>query len=179
MIRCTQILDHVHHVDGRVTLDETARNRRRVVMVSDEIDGKPGIEFLLDLPHATLLRHGEGLLLEDGRVIEVVAEPEELYAIFGASPRHLLTLAWQLGNRHLPTEIMGNRLLIRRDPVIKTMLEGLGARVMDVLAPFSPEGGAYGGRTNPHDVGHGHASDHEHDHHGHGHGHKHDHDHDH
>jgi urease accessory protein len=172
MIRATRILDHVHGAHGRITLDETGRNRRRVAMVSDEIDGKPGIEFLLDLAEATMLRHGEGLLLEDGRVIEVIAAPEELYAVFGASPRHLLALAWQIGNRHLAAEILGNRIHIRKDPVIRAMLEGLGARVVEVLAPFTPEGGAYGGRVNPHDVGHGSAHDHDHGHqHGHGHSH--------
>jgi urease accessory protein len=170
MIRVTHILDHVHETAGRITLDETARHRRRIVMTSDAIDGQPGIEFLLDLPEATLLRHGEGLLLEDGRVIVVIAEPEALYAVFGASPRHLLTLAWQIGNRHLAAEILGNRIIIRQDPVIKDMLEGLGARVMEIMAPFTPEGGAYGGRHNPHDHGHGN----EHDHQGHDHGNKHD-----
>ena len=161
--RVTHILDHVHGTAGRITLDETARHRRRMVMVSDELDGQPGIEFLLDLPDATLLRHCEGLLLDDGRVILVIAEPESLYAVFGASPRHLLSLAWQIGNRHLAAEILGNRIIIRQDPVIKTMLEGLGARVMEILAPFTPEGGAYGGRHNPHDHGHGSVHDHKHD----------------
>jgi urease accessory protein len=165
--RVTHILDHVHGTAGRITLDETARHRRRIVMVSDSIDGAPGIEFLLDLPEATLLRHGEGLLLDDGRVIEVIAAPEELYAVFGANPRHLLALAWQIGNRHLAAEILGSRIHIRKDPVIRAMLEGLGARVVDIFAPFTPEGGAYAGRVNPHDHGHGGA----HDHHGHKHGH--------
>ena len=164
--RATRILDHVHETAGRITLDETARHRRRMVMVSDAIDGALGIEFLLDLPEATMLRHGEGLLLDDGRVIMVIAEPEALYAVFGASPRHLLSLAWQIGNRHLAAEILGNRIIIRKDPVMKEMLEGLGARVMDIYAPFTPEGGAYGGRHNPHDHGHGQDSDH----HGHKHG---------
>ncbi len=166
MIRVTHILDHVHETAGRITLDETGRNRRRMVMTSDEIDSQPGIEFLLDLPEATMLRHGEGLLLEDGRVILVLAEPEALYAVFGASPRHLLMLSWHIGNRHLAAEILGNRIIIRQDAVIKDMLEGLGARVIEIMAPFTPEGGAYGGRHNPHDHGHGNAEDH--------HGHKHD-----
>ncbi|MCU0832641.1 MAG: urease accessory protein UreE [Rhizobiaceae bacterium] len=172
MIRATKILDHVHGVHGRITLTSDERHRRRFALVSDAIDGQPGIEFLLDLPEATLLRHGEGLLLEDGRVIEVIAAPEELHAVFGANPRHLLVIAWHIGNRHLPAEIMGNRIHIRRDPVIKAMLEGLGARVVDTFAPFTPEGGAYGGRANPHDHGHGSATDHYHEH-GHGHGHSH------
>lgn len=168
--RATRILDHVHGTAGRITLDEAGRHRRRMAMVSDSIDGAPGIAFLLDLPEATLLRHGEGLLLDDGRVIEVIAAPEELHAVFGANPRHLLALAWHIGNRHLPAEIMGSRIHIRKDPVIKTMLEGLGARVVEVVAPFTPEGGAYGGRVDPHAHGHGSAQDH---HHGHHHGHDH------
>jgi urease accessory protein len=122
-----------------ITLDETARHRRRMKMVSDN-----GIEFLLDLPHARLLRHGEGLVLDDGRVIEIIAAPEALYRVTGSDQRHLLQIAWQLGNRHLAAQIRENEILIRSDPVIKTMLEGLGASVSETNAPFDPEGGAYG-----------------------------------
>jgi urease accessory protein len=64
----------------------------------------------------------------------------------------------------LPSEILGNRIIIRQDKVIKEMLEGLGARVMEIMAPFTPEGGAYGGRHNPHDHGHGNDHDHGHKH---------------
>ena len=127
-----------------IKLDETARHRRRMKMVSDN-----GIEFLLDLPEARLLRHGEGLVLDDGRVIEIIAAPEALYEVRGSDARHLLALAWQVGNRHLPCQIQNDRLMIRRDHVIKHMLEGLGAEVFDIMAPFDPEGGAY-------DHGHGH-----------------------
>ena len=110
-----------------------------------------GISFLLDLPEARLLRHGEGLELEDGLVIEVRAAAEPLMEVRGRDARHLLAMTWQIGNRHLEAQIEEGRLLIRRDPVIQTMLKGLGATVKDIEAPFNPEGGAYS-----HDHGSGH-----------------------
>lgn len=70
---CSTILDHTHHPADTITLDETDRHRRRMKMTSDG-----GIGFLLDLPEARLLNHGEGLKLSDGRVIEVRAVPEAL-----------------------------------------------------------------------------------------------------
>jgi len=158
-----------------VVLDFDARYRRRVTMT-----GVGGLEFLLDLAEATMLRSGDGLSLEDGRVVEVVAEPEPLAEIRAADPAALTRVAWHLGNRHLPTEILSKALRIRRDPVIEAMAEGLGARVIKLEAPFSPEGGAYvkaeAGAQHSH---HGHDHNHDHDHGGrHAHDH-HDHDHDH
>ncbi len=129
-----------------ITLDEIARNRRRIRMVSDEHK----IEFLLDLPENRLLRSGDGLVLDNGQVIEVRATPEPLYEVTGTDPRHLLVLAWQLGNRHLPAQISAKTVLIRRDPVIRTMLEGLGAKITELEAPFDPEGGAYDDRHHHH-----------------------------
>ena len=124
MIRATSVTRHFHDPAGAITLDETARHRRRVAMTSDN-----GIQFLLDLPEARLLRHGDGLVLDDGRVVEVKAEPEALYEVRARDARHLLALAWQIGNRHLAAQIGTDRIFIRRDHVIREMLEGLGARV--------------------------------------------------
>ncbi|MCR9236344.1 MAG: urease accessory protein UreE [Alphaproteobacteria bacterium] len=157
MIRATRHIDHVHDAADTITLDETARHRRRVKMRSDN-----GIEFLLDLPEARLLRHGEGLVLEDGRVIEVQAEPEQLYEVRANDEKHLLQLAWQLGNRHLPAQITADSIRIRADHVIKSMLIGLGANVTEINAPFDPEGGAYGQVDNTHAHSHGHHA-HSHD----------------
>ena len=121
------------------------------------------------------------LVLEDGRLIEVVAAAEPLVEIRGNDPHHLVRVAWHLGNRHLPTQIMAKALRIRRDHVIEAMVTGLGARVIEIEAPFDPEGGAYaGGRAHAGEAdAHDHAA-HGHDDHGHGdHGHHHDHGHDH
>ena len=142
---CTTVESHTHNPVDTITLDETARHRRRTKLTSDN-----GIAFLLDLSEARLLRHGEGLVLSDGRMIEVRAEPEALMEVRGRDERHLLALAWQIGNRHLAAQIEPDRILIRRDHVIKDMLVGLGAIVIDIQAPFDPEGGAYGDAHHNH-----------------------------
>jgi urease accessory protein len=145
-----------------VVLDFDERYRRRVAMT-----GVGGLVFLLDLAEAAMLRGGDGLSLEDGRIVEVVAAPEPLAEIRAADGIGLARVAWHLGNRHLPTEILPKALRIRRDPVIETMANGLGARVIALEAPFNPEGGAYvkadEGQAHHHDRhhGHGHASGHE------------------
>jgi urease accessory protein len=163
-----------------VVLDFDERYRRRVAMT-----GVGGLEFLLDLTEAAMLRGGDGLRLEDGRLVEVLAEPEPLAEIRAADPLALTRIAWHLGNRHLLTEMLPKALRIRRDPVIEAMAEGLGARVIALEAPFNPEGGAYvkadGGaaESHGHDHDHGHGHEHDHDHvgchhpdhqHDHGHG---------
>ena len=155
MIIANQTTFDFEKSDDIITLDETARHRRRMKMKSDN-----GIEFLLDLPEAKLLRHGEGLVLDDGRIIEVCAEPELLFKVSGNDGHHLLSLTWQLGNRHLPTQIFKDHLFIRADHVIKDMLLGLGAKVEEITAPFDPEGGAYSsGHSHSHHKGDHHHHD--------------------
>ena len=155
-----------------VVLDYDERHRRRVTM-----KGVRGLEFLLELDEALLLRGGDGLKLEDGRVVEVVAAPEPLAEIRASEPAALVRIAWHLGNRHLPTELTRKALRIRRDGVIEEMARGLGAVVLAIEAPFNPEGGAYAKGGHDHDH-HAHGHDHDHDHGGHGHDHAH-HSHDH
>src|SRR3954454_23907920 len=176
MIRTMQVQGQRHWAEpaaDTVVLDFDDRHRRRMVMT-----GTRGLEFLLDLEAAVALRGGDALVLEDGRLIEVVAALEPLLEIRGQDPFHLVRLAWHLGNRHLPTQIMAKALRIRRDHVIEEMVKGLGARVVEIEAPFDPEGGAYaaahghGTTIGAHDA---HSS---HDHASHDHG-KHDHGHDH
>jgi urease accessory protein len=193
MIRATQVRSQYRWIASpadTVVLDFDDRHRRRMAMT-----GTRGLEFLLDLESATALRGGDALVLEDGRLVEVVAAPEPLVEIRGVDPLHLVRLAWHLGNRHLPTQIVPKGLRVRRDHVIEAMVKGLGARVIEIEAPFDPEGGAYAGHANAseshshehaahpasHDHGHHHRHDeHHHDEHcGHDHHHGHPHAHDH
>lgn len=180
MIRATQVRPQVRWTEAAadaVVLDFDDRHRHRMAMT-----GTRGLEFLLDLEDAVALRGGDALVLEDGRLIEVVAAPEPLVEIRGSDPHHLVQIAWHLGNRHLPTQIVGKGLRIRRDHAIEDMVRGLGARVIVIEAPFDPEGGAYAGGGH---AGHGHGDDHHdhgdhkhgHDHAHHGHSHAHDHGH--
>jgi urease accessory protein len=170
MIRATHVHGQYRWTEApadTIVLDFDDRHRRRMAMT-----GTRGLEFLLDLENAVALRGGDALVLEDGRLIEVVAAAEPLLEIRGADPLHLVRIAWHLGNRHLPTQIVGKGLRIRRDHVIEAMVKGLGARVVEIEAPFDPEGGAYAAAHAAHDhghTGHDHAHDHHHDHaHGHG-----------
>lgn len=163
MIRATQVRPQVRWTEAAadtVVLDFDDRHRRRMAMT-----GTRGLEFLLDLKEAVALRGGDALVLDDGRLIEVVAAPEPLVEIRGTDPHHLVRVAWHLGNRHLPTQIVGKGLRIRRDHVIEDMVRGLGARVIVIEAPFDPEGGAYAGGGH---AAHGH-DHHDHDRHDHGH----------
>ena len=159
-------------VADTVVLDFDERHRRRIAM-----KGIKGLEFLLDLAEAVMLRGGDALALEDGRLVEVVAAPEPLIELRGRTSAELVRLAWHIGNRHLPAQVMPNALRIRRDHVIEDMLRGLGAKLVEIEAPFDPEGGAYA--AAPHDAGavHRDHDGHDHGHHGHGHDHHHDHDH--
>lgn len=150
--------------NGSITLAYSERYRRRMKMRTDQ-----GQEFLLNLHEATELRDGHGLQLEDGAIILVKAANEPVADIVCADRQHLVRVAWHLGNRHLPTQIMGDRLRILQDHVIEEMARGLGATVERKDAPFNPEGGAYGhGRTQSHEHGHTHA-------HAIGHSHRHEH----
>ncbi len=169
MMRATAVLGTGSWTEApldSVTLDFDARYRRRISLTTDG-----GRELLLDLPEARRLDAGEGLKTEEG-IVEVKAARERLAEITARNPAHLVRLAWHLGNRHLPTELSGQRLFIRWDHVIVDMAQKLGASVREVSLPFNPEGGAYGdGRTYGHSHGEDHAHDHGHSHDGHHHHH--------
>ena len=164
MIRATRVLpaghwDHAKQAD-KIELPHDGRHRRRVAM-----RGAADTVFLLDLPEATLLRDGDGLLLEDGRIVRVAAAAEPIVEITG-EPHLIARVAWHLGNRHVPAEILPDRIRIARDHVLEEMVEKLGARVARIEAPFDPEGGAYAEQT-AHAHGHDHGHDHHHDDHEH------------
>jgi urease accessory protein len=130
---------------GTVSLGYEDRILRRKRLISDD-----NVAFLVNLPEVTNLLGGEGFLLSDGRVIEVVPAPEEVLVIRGDMPK----LAWHIGNRHTPCQIDADRMMIRPDHVLQAMLAQLGADVQTEIAPFTPEGGAYGvGRTMGHSHG--------------------------
>src|SRR5260370_23368569 len=119
MMRATQVRAEQSWSEApadTVVLDFDDRHRRRMAMA-----GTRGLEFLLDLENAVALRGGDALVLEDGRLIEVVAAAEPLLEIKGSDPHHLIPVAWHLGNRHLPTQIIPKGVRIRRDHVINAI----------------------------------------------------------
>ena len=130
--------------DG-VTLNFDNRHRRRIRLHTDG-----GEDILLDLPKAIAMANGDGLQVSDGRWLAIHAAPEPLLEIRCTTPLALLRMAWHLGNRHLPTDLNKERLLIRPDHVIEDMVRGMGAQVKQICVPFQPEGGAYDTHSSDH-----------------------------
>ena len=127
-----------------IHLDHLHRHRRRLLLRTEA-----GEELLLDLAEATRLRDGDALCLADGRLVAIRARPEPVM-ILTAPPHLLLRLAWHLGNRHLPVQILPAALHIQADHVIAAMAENLGATVTEATLPFDPEPGAYAAAPHAH-----------------------------
>lgn len=145
-----------------VTLDFDDRYRRRIRLTDDA--GEP---FLLDLADATRLEDGDGLRVDGGGVIAVRAADEPVADAYGRTPGETARIAWHLGNRHTPIQVLQDGgVRIRHDHVLVAMLRGLGATVTELHGPFTPEPGAY-------ETGGGHGNDHHHDHGHHHHHHEH------
>jgi urease accessory protein len=168
MPRATKVLTGNDHRHGQaadtlvLTLDQRRTHRGHVFTVK-------GTCVELDLEAPVWLRTDDALVLEDGRLIDVVAEAEALLEVRAVDLQALARVAWMLGDRHVPIQILGQRLRLRRDPSIQALLSKLAVKLTEIEAPFDPEGGAYA--AGPIDHGHRH-DEHHHDHH-----HHHDHDH--
>jgi urease accessory protein len=136
--------EHADQIAGELILPYELRekSRLRATLASGE-------EVAVFTARGTVLRDGELLRGDDGRVVRVIAASEATYRVHCPTPRDLLRCAFHLGNRHTQAQVGDGFLRIRRDSVLKDMLEGLGATVTEEDAPFEPESGAYGG-------GHGH-----------------------
>ena len=129
-----------------VTLAFDYRYRRRIKFTDDT-----GDDFLLDLEETTRLEDGDGLILEAGGIIAVRAAAEDVLDITCASPAEAARIAWHIGNRHTPVEVLDDGgLRITYDHVLEDMITGLGGDCRRTRAPFAPEPGAYA------ETGHGH-----------------------
>jgi len=153
----------------RLPFDSRQKSRLKTQLASGE-------EVGLMLPRGEILRGGDLVTASDGRVIEVVAEPEKVVHVTCTSAAELAKAAYHLGNRHVPVQVGDGFLRLAADHVLEEMLTKLGATVAHMEAPFEPEAGAYGGGHRHDEMGHGgkihdHGHDHDHDH---DHGHVHD-----
>jgi urease accessory protein len=135
----------------RLVLDHDLRLRRRIVFETDA-----GASVRLVEARPVQLQDGDGLRLADGQIVLIEAAPEALLEITAHNLAELVRIAWHLGNRHLPTQLLGERLRIRDDHVIAEMVEGLGGHCHRLDAAFDPEGGAYAIGGEGHRHGHGH-----------------------
>lgn len=164
---------HDRPVVDTVILDYAQRSAQKV-----SVTVVKGGAIEIDMDEPVRLRTDDLLVLDDGNLVEVVAAPEPLIEARAADVAGLARLAWHLGDRHVPVQMLANRIRAQRDPAIETLLKSLGVKLTMIEAPFEPEGGAYAsshGHSYDHDHAHDHAHEHDHDH-GHAHGHKHHHD---
>ncbi len=154
MRRAVAVLSSGERTGGEtttVTLAYADRHRRRIRLVDDA-----GEYLLLDLPRAMLLTDGDRLRLDDGGSVRVRAAAEKVFDVTPRDPQHGMRLAWHVGNRHVPLQILANgELRILCDHVLGAMLEGLGARLNERRAPFEPEPGAYAHGNRPEHGRHG------------------------
>lgn len=124
-----------------------------------------GAEVGVLLARGQILRGGDRLLAEDGRVVEVTAAPESVSTVRARDARLLARVAYHLGNRHVALQVGDGWLRYSHDHVLDDMVRGLGAELLAEQAPFEPEAGAY-------HQGHEHAGQPPHaghEHHDHGH----------
>lgn len=124
-----------------------------------------GVAIEIDLAEPGHLRTDDVLVLEDGGLIEVVADAERLLEV-RSDPATLARMAWLMGDRHVPVQVFANRLRIRRDAAIEPLLAEFGVKAISLDAPFEPDGGT------SHNCSHAHGHQHD-DHHCHAHHHDH------
>jgi urease accessory protein len=158
-------IESAERIDGELVLPFELREKSRLRTTLSS-----GEEAAVFTVRGTVLRHGDLLKGDDGRVVRVVAASEATYRVECTTPGALLRCAFHLGNRHTQAEVGADGtqgyLRIRKDSVLKEMLEGLGATVTEEAAPFEPESGAYGGHGGHAHGTHGaHGSDGGHMHH--------------
>jgi urease accessory protein len=103
-----------------------------------------GGQAALIVERGRVLRGGDRLRLEDGREIEIVAADESLLEARSDDALLIAKAAYHLGNRHVAVQVLDGRLRFLADHVLGEMLKGLGLNVSALVAPFEPEGGAYG-----------------------------------
>jgi urease accessory protein len=157
-----------------LTLPFQDRQRSRL-----RVELSNGQEALLLMPRGSVLRGGDRLALSDGRVVLVLAAPEQVSTVRTSEAQALARAAYHLGNRHIPLEVGEGLVRYLHDHVLDGMVRALGLVVVVEQAPFEPESGAYGRRGHAHGHsqeegsgasghGHGHAYDtpgpHAHDH---------------
>lgn len=149
MLKISQRHEGTAAPSARVELAYEARSRSRLrARIST------GEEAAIVLDRGRVLRGGDLLLADDGRVVEVLAAPESVSTASGANAGALLRAAYHLGNRHVALQIGTGWLRYLHDHVLDDMVRGLGLAVNVEQAPFEPEAGAYGESGGGHHAQH-------------------------
>jgi urease accessory protein len=131
-------VDHPRAAERKLVLPYGDRSKSRLLALLDN-----GEEAGLFLERGSVLRHGDLLLADDGRVIAVEAARETVSTVHTDDAVMLARASYHLGNRHVALQIGSGWLRYQHDHVLDDMLRGFGLDVRVDEAPFEPEGGAY------------------------------------
>jgi len=145
MIKINTTTHCVDAVDDVLLLPYEKRQKSRL-----RAQLESGLEVGLTLPRGTVLRGGDCLLSDDGKVIVVQAEPEQTSKVVCEDRLLLMRAAYHLGNRHVPLAITADGLSYLQDHVLDEMVLQLGLTVKHELSAFEPESGAYAGGHQHH-----------------------------
>jgi urease accessory protein len=147
--------EHADAISAQLVLPYELRenSRLRTKLASGE-------EVAIFTERGTVLRNNDLLRGDDGRVVQIIAAQEPTYRVTCKTSHNLLRCAFHLGNRHTQTQVGEDFLRIYQDSVLREMLLGLGATVVEENAQFEPESGAYSGGGHHHDDGHSHSHSH-------------------
>lgn len=157
MLKIEERLSQPCATDLALALPFELRQRSRL-----RVNLSNGEEAGLFLTRGQVLRDGDCLRAEDGRVIEVKASPESVSQVRSDDTLLLMRAAYHLGNRHVPLQVTAACLSYLHDHVLDDMVRGLGLIVTQVILPFEPESGAYSGghhvhSHDEHEYSHGHS----------------------
>ncbi|HLU04568.1 MAG TPA: urease accessory protein UreE [Advenella sp.] len=124
--------------EARMTFEQRRRSRQQLNLGNGET-------VHLMIGRGQVLQPGDVLVADDGGLITVQAQAEQLVRVTADAAIDLARAAYHLGNRHVMLEIGADYLQLEYDPVLMQMLQRLGVHTSIVEQPFNPETGAYGG----------------------------------
>jgi urease accessory protein len=123
----------------RAQLPFESRSKSRLLLSLEN-----GEQAAFVVERGRLLRDGDRVTLLDGRVLEIMASDESLLEATSDDPQLVSRAAYHLGNRHVAVQLIPGGLRFLEDHVLAEMVAGLGLTLSRRVAPFDPEGGAYG-----------------------------------
>ena len=146
MLKIVEITDRAGQVSDTLTLAYENRRKSRVRVKLDS-----GEDAGIFLPRGTILRGGDTLMGDDGRIIEIRAAAEPISTAKTDDALVFARACYHLGNRHVALQIGEGVIRYQPDHVLDELVRALGLIVRQEVAPFDPESGAYSHhQTNGH-----------------------------
>ncbi|MGE0406844.1 MAG: urease accessory protein UreE [Candidatus Korobacteraceae bacterium] len=140
----SSIVSHAVHQDfsnkEADTLALTSEQRR---WLRGRFTTTKGREIALALPTGSKLHPGAILLVEPDWYLAVEAAPENLLRISPRDWPHAVSIAFEVGNRHFPVALAGDKLLVPDDPAMVQLLDRIGAAWERCCQVFQPIGDAH------------------------------------